>query len=293
MSALQSRLGSVVVLLLLGGAMVLALDRSANLHRGMSGRSGGEVLPAAVLRLTSLEFDGVAADLMQLRAMVAFGEMLEQKNPPTSGEWHWLQGTLRNAVELDRYFYDPYIFGNAILTWDAKMVKEANALLSRGVQARTWDYTLPFFLGFNHFYFLKDDARAADYLMESARRPGAPPLVAALATRLQYRRSRAETAAAFLQEILRQTEDPATRKDFEMRLVTLQQIVLLERLVAVYVANSGKQPKSLQELQQAGLIDHLPPDPYGGNYYLDADGSIKTTSDMRSAKRSDRDAQNP
>lgn len=281
------------MLLLLGGAMVLALDRSADLHRGMSGRSGGEVLPSALLRLTSLEFDGIAADLMQLRAMVAFGEMLEQKSPPTPSEWYWLQGTLRNAVELDPYFYDPYVFGNAILTWDAKMVKEANALLVKGVQVRTWDYTLPFFLGFNHFYFLQDDTRAAGYLMESARRPGAPPLVAALATRLQYRRSRAETAAAFLQEILRQTEDPASRKDFEMRLVTLRQIVLLERQVAAYVANFGKQPMSLQELLRAGLIDRLPQDPYGGSYYLDVDGSIKTTSDMRSAKRSDSDVTHP
>jgi len=61
----------------------------------------------------------------------------------------------------------------------------------------------------------------------------------------------------------------------------LKGILLLERSVIVYKDRFGIAPFSLKDLITAGIIAKLPEDPYGGEFYIALDGSIKTTSDLR------------
>jgi hypothetical protein len=88
-----------------------------------------------------------------------------------------------------------------------------------------------------------------------------------------------------LREIIRKTEEGQTRDIYLIRLEALEAILLLERAVATFTERSGRKPAALDELVEAGIIRALPRDPYGGRFYLDADGAVKTTSELRFGNR--------
>ena len=241
----------------------------------------GLVMPSAVARIAALEFKGIFADIIFSRAMTYYGGKLIRNEVITEEEWDWIYKNMELATDLDNYFLDPYYFGAVNLSWGANKVKEANALLEKAFKYRDWDWTIPFYLGFNHFYFLQDNEKASFYLMESARRGKSGSLIATLAARLAYQGRRTENAIIFLQEIIKKTDDDIVKKSYETRLNALKVILFLERAVAVYQDRFKKQPERLDELIAKGVITAIPKDPYGGKFYIDKDGSIKTTSEMR------------
>jgi tetratricopeptide (TPR) repeat protein len=246
------------------------------------------VLPAPVMKLVSLEFDGLASDYIFLRSLVFWGSVLERSRTGDkrveAWEWRNLYSDLNTATDLDPHFFDPYYFGQAVLTWEAQMYAEANTLLKKGIAHRDWDFNLPFYVGFNYFYFLKDNEKASRYLMKAAQKPGAFPLLTSLATRLAVKGKRTENAIIFLSQLLQGEEDPERRSQYELRLQALQKILSLEKSVGLYVAVKGSRPGSLKDLVDEGFIEKMPEDPYGGIFYINPDGEIKTTSNMHVRK---------
>jgi tetratricopeptide (TPR) repeat protein len=118
--------------------------------------------------------------------------------------------------------------------------------------------------------------------MEGAKRPGGSSgILPTLAARLSYQGKRTENAIIFLQEIIKKTEDKNLRWVYERRLAALKEILLLEKAVAIYKERFKREPIQLAELAAKNIIKEIPKDPYGGEFYIDKDGSIKTTSELR------------
>ncbi len=184
------------------------------------------------------------------------------------------------TTDLDPYFEDPYYFGNAIFSWAAGAFNEADALLEKGVNARTWDWQLPFYLGFNKFYFLHKNKEAADDLLIASKRPGAYDYLPTLAARLYNKEGMTEAAIVFLSTFLKNEKDERVRATYTIRLEALKRILFLEHAVARYKKKKKQQPGNLQALVQSGIINEIPEDPYGGKFYLDKAGSIQTTSKL-------------
>ena len=88
---------------------------------------------------------------------------------------------------------------------------------------------LPFFIGFNKFYFLKNDSESAEFLMEASRRPGGDPMLASIAARLAYKENRTETAIYFLEQTAKNTEDRNIKERFETRIQALKSILFLDK----------------------------------------------------------------
>lgn len=285
----------------LGFAHFILLDKAVGVHRRMKGSDNQmTVLPGPLLKVTSLEYDGLVADFLFLKAMVFIGGTLDRSTIPQVGfgEYVWLLRLLEATTHLDPYFYDPYYFGNAHLVWNGYsqgryhpaaqgfphapdfLIRANNAHLDKGIRHRDWDSYLLFLNGFNHFYFFQDDTKAAEYLMEASRRTTSSPLLATLAARLAYQSNRTENAIVFLREIIDRTEDEAIRKNYLLRLEALNGVLLLERGVGDFEARFGRKPDSLKDLIENQIISKIPPDPYGGIFYLDDAGKIKTTSNF-------------
>ncbi len=243
------------------------------------------VLPPALLKVTSFGFHDLASDVIFSNTLSFYGGKLNRREPLDAETWKAIYLRLDAASALDPYFVDPYYFGQAVLTWAAGMPREANALLDRGRRVRTDDWVLPFFMGFNSFYFLHDDAEAARYLADSSRRPGSPPLVGLLAARLASKSGATQTAIGLLHQLEQQTQDEGTLAEVRRRRAALEGVLALERAVAVYQERFGGRPQALEDLVRRGVLKSLPRDPYGGEYYLKPDGSVWTTSDLRAAKR--------
>jgi len=273
-----------VVLLALAGVQIIALGKAAEEKKLIAqGVEDSYVLPSPVLKLSALEFDGLASDFLFLKSLVFVGstfEKAEHSYTLTSPEAAWLYHALDASACLDPYFLDPYYFSNANLTWGVGMIRETNALLEKGVRYRDWDSLLPFFVGFNYFYFLQENEKAGEYLMIASHRSGHNPLYGDLAVKLAYKENRTETAIAFLRQILEKTEDKRLRKEYETRLSALDVRLFLERAAASYRVKFGKAPVDPDALVKKGIIGAVPKDPYGGRFYLDSAGAVRSTSDQ-------------
>ncbi len=245
----------------------------------------GLTFPPVVVKLLALEFRSIAADYLFSRASQFMGGKMEKREPVNKGDMVWLYSNLYVISELDPYFEDTYYMGNAFLTWEVGMFNEANKLLQRATDARTWDWQFPFFLGFNKFYFLNDSKGGADSLMIAAKRPGAHPFLPTLAARLYSRAGRTETAIGFLITFWENEKDPRNKKSIELRIDALKRILFLENAVAKYKKKMRRLPGSLDMLVRSGIIEAIPKDPYGGVFYIDKDDSIQTTSKLAFANK--------
>lgn len=242
----------------------------------------GLVMPSKIVQIIALEFKGIFADVIFSRTMTYFGGKIIRKEDITEEEWRWIYENVDVATDLDPYFLDPYYFGAMTLAWEANRVKEANLLLEKAFKHRDWDWTIPFYLGFNYFYFLQDDIKASEYLIEASNRSGSDRgLLPTFAARLAYKGNRTENAVIFLEAIIEKTSDESARWIYERRLNALKAILYLERAVTAYKDRFKNQPTNLEELVANGVIKELPKDPYAGKFYIDKDGSIKTTSELR------------
>ena len=272
----------IVFLIILASLHVIALGKSTVEWKQLPrGEDNAIVLPSPLLKITALEFDGLVSDFLFLDAIVFYGGTHSRTERPRikEWEWQWLDKTLSASTDLDPYFLDPYLFGNAIFTWEAGMIHEANDLLAKGSRHRTWDWMLPFFTGFNYFYFLQENEKAAEFLMEASRRPEANPMLASIASKLAFKERRTETSIQFLEEMLPRTDDELTKQRFRKRIEALRGILLLEQAVAQYQKRYHVKPRSFELLVAKGIIQKVPQDPYGGKFYLDPSGSVKSTTE--------------
>ncbi len=277
----MQRLFLIILVVLAGFIHVVSLGKASDAMKKLpQGADYAFVLPSPILKVAALEYQGLASDVLFLNSMVFIGEAQDRKEKPKvkEWEWHWWLKTLDAATDLDPYFFDPYYYANAFLPWEAHMTEEANDLLEKGSRYRDWDWMLPFFIGFNDFYFLNKDVEAAPFLMEASRRPGGDPMLASIAARLAFKENRTETAIFFLEETVRRTDEESLKKLYETRIQALQSIDLLEKGVDLYKKKFGRLPSTVDELVRRNIINQLPVDPYGGTYYIAQDGKVGSTT---------------
>jgi hypothetical protein len=272
----------IIGLLLLAAFIhVLSLGKAADAMKQLpQGDEHAFVLPAPIIKIASLEFRGIVSDVFFLKSIVFMGGTFERKEKPRvkEWEWKWLMNIVDITTELDPYFFDPYYFANSFFTWDAGNVAETNRLLEKGSRYRDWDWTLPFYVGFNNFFFLKNDETAAHFLYEASQRPGGSPEFASLASRLAFRGNRTETAIIFLEELAKKTFDSSQKKRYEIRIQALRSILVLEKAVELYKKKFGNNPLNINELTGRSILKQLPQDPYGGMYYIAQDGRVRSTT---------------
>jgi len=289
--------GIIILLLVLALLQVLVLNQATEEKNVLPmGQDDSAVMPSPVLKIVALEFDGIASDFMFLKALVFLGGTLERTELPVlikdpfanretsrikEGEWKWLYRVLDASTGLDPYFFDPYYVANANLTWGGGLIREANLLLEKGSQYRTWDWQLPFYVGFNNFFFLHDNIKASEYLIEASRRPGGNPGFASLASKLAYKENRTENSILLLEEIIKTTDKEALKKMYLIRLEALKSIHTIEKAVAAYKKRFGKTPRTIEELLKRHVLKELPIDPYRGEYYVDPQGTVRTTSEAK------------
>lgn len=240
-------------------------------------------LPSPIVRILALDYKGIVSDYLFIKGIVYIGGFVSGPSRGrfqlTETQWQAFYRTMDVSTDLDPYFLDPYYLANAFLTWDAGMVRETNTLLDKGTRSRDWDWLLPFFAGFNYFYFLQENDKASEMLMEASRRQDNNPVLASLASKLAFKANKTENSIAFLEELLSKTDDIVMKRRYAIRIYAFKGILALEKAVTEYRHKFRRAPKDIDELVAKKFIAELPKDPYGGKYYIDADGNVRTTSE--------------
>jgi hypothetical protein len=230
---------------------------------------------ASTLRWLSLGHPILAADLMWLKAVQYIGE-------PRSNErgWDKLFPLVDTVTDLDpRHGYAYQVAGTLLGSFGR--VAESNAILEKGMRAVPDRYILPFYRAYNAFTYDDDWAGAGRFAEIAARSKGAPPHVRHYALAFYVKGQRADAAVAFLEQSLSEARDPETRKVIEPQ---LQQAILERNAARVDAAIQAWRdryvigPLSLGQLLEEGLLDAIPPDPFGGEFFLDVDDRVRSTA---------------
>jgi hypothetical protein len=245
----------------------------------------GYVPHPKVIKLATADFAPVLAELAIVKVLFYYGSLVDQwtKQVIIRPEFFNMFKTLQTATILDPYNMDAYYFCQAAFTWELGRARDVNVLLDHGMQYRTWDPWLPFYAGFNAGYFLKDYPAAAKYMRRAAEISG-NPLFTRLAARYFYESDQTDIALAFLDSMISGAKDPAVKRTYEVRKQALLAVSMLENAVAKYRSKTGKTPQSLQDLVRAGIIQKLPRDPYGGEFYLDDHEKVRSSSKLANAE---------
>ena len=249
----------------------------------------GYVIPSKFSRILALGHQGVLSDFLFLKTVTFIGGRSVAGQVMEEADWEFVRGSLDVVTDLDPYFKDPYVLAEGLLAWDAGQPAAANRLLRKGADYRDWDWRLPFYIGFNHFYFLKDYQTASRYIMQASRLSGSPAYLKTLGARLAYYGGKSKTALLFLQEMLAEATDPLLRKRLELRLTALQRAVMIEDALARFKQREGRLPHPLDELVTSGDLLQMPEDPYGGEWGIHKHGRVFSTSKFARQKSDSND----
>ncbi|MFQ5698656.1 MAG: tetratricopeptide repeat protein [Myxococcota bacterium] len=249
------------------------------LERGDSASPGSVAVGALpdghVVRIFSLGFERIVADLFWLRAVNYVGD------ERSASVGYADAGRLATLItDIDPRFKTVYVLMHSVLTSLAHQPKAAIELLDKGIRHLPDSWRLHFLQGYSYFMYEHDWARAAHEMRAAAER-GGPSYLPLLAARLYSRAGDPETAIAFVIARLQQEKIPEVRAELEARLRDLEIVADLRRIdaaVARYRAERGAAPERVADLVRAGFLAREPHDPEGGRYSL-RDGAAWTDLD--------------
>jgi hypothetical protein len=263
--------GLVVALGFSADGILLALER----QRPASVRAEElSYLPKGeYLRVVVLGYDQFAADLIWLKAVQHLGATRQSK----SG-YAWAYHVVDVVTDLDPKFLPAYLASGTILGVWAGLQFESIEILRKGMRENPDVWQLPFYIGYDYFYELCDPTKAAPYFQAAAALPGAPSYLPSLAARMTVAGGEPAAALEFLQRLHANMADPRLREALEQKIkevIVERDIRELQDSVRRYKARYGKLPRTLKELEAKGLASHLPDEPFGGSYVLEASGSVR------------------
>ncbi|MEI6213343.1 MAG: hypothetical protein WCP10_04490 [Desulfuromonadales bacterium] len=239
----------------------------------------GYVPTVAALKAVAADHKELIGAGLVMKVLMYYGGLLEKNMnkvvvPP---DFMTMSRLLHGAVRLDPYNMDAYYFAQSFLTWEVGQYQIANDLMDYGMKYRDWDWYLPFFAGFNSAYFLKDSKKAAEYYKRAGELSGTE-LSRLLAGRYMQESGQTELAIAYLTAMEKGEKNEAIRKNFQIRLAAFKETLRIEIARDRFRSERGAPPVSIDQLRAAGYLVPLPKDPYGGQFYLEPDGKVATTS---------------
>jgi tetratricopeptide (TPR) repeat protein len=234
--------------------------------------------PAPVIKALTADQYQFVSHVISLQCLFYFGGLVEQ--PGQKPDWHKIYRALYTSTRLDPYNMDAYYFAQAVMTWEPGLVPQVVELLEYGFAHRSWDWYLPFFLSFDYAFFLHDYHKASKYLAKVAELKPEVDWYVTLAARYLYEGGSTALALAYLNEMISTARNEAIKKRMMTRAEALEKILKIEQAIVAYRERFQRDPKELGDLVNGGVLDLIPEDPYGGSFYLDKDGRVRTTSKL-------------
>ena len=224
-------------------------------------------IPAPVQVLLAGGDRYLAANIAVFRAVVVSTGELDPEAYEILGRVQY------DAARLNPAHEDNYYTAQGILPWNGQL--EADMFIqNEATRARPWDYLPPFFLGFDHYYFLHSSAAGAQQLeLAASRSPaGNRESLVNMAARWYEKGDDPRIAAGMIEAMAKNTRDSSMRRLLEKRLVRMRGLVELRDAAAKFLQENNRVPRDLSELLGPDLLSALPIDPFGQGFALDSTG---------------------
>lgn len=245
------------------------------------------VRSGAAMQRIGLSYDAILADVYWIRAIQTFGR---ERMKETGQNFDLLYPLLDLTTSLDPRFNVAYRFGAIFLAEPhpsgAGRPDLAIELLKKGIAANPTKADYYHDIGFIYYWNLHDYQSAASWFNRGAEQPGAPWWLRTYAAVMLTRGGDRQASRAMWQQLRETAENDWLRTTAETRLLqlnALDQIDALERLLQNFRTNTGRSPRSWEELIAAGQLRGIPVDPSGTPYILDGDNGdvmVATTSKL-------------
>ncbi|KJS28486.1 MAG: hypothetical protein VR64_24185 [Desulfatitalea sp. BRH_c12] len=223
-----------------------------------------------MLKAFAGEFKGVVADYLLLEAASFIGANIKADEK----QWDAVCRLLDQSSILDPYFQQTYIIAQGSIPWQTQKIQQAMTILERSKKHRTWDWRPGFLLGFNHFYFMKDNSKASQELMQASKIPGAPIGLATWGSRLASKAGEYQVAIEFLSAMYENTEGVSQKRMLKDRIDAVAGAYQLQQAVERFKDRYDRVPDTLEELLGSSILPELPRNPYNRSYVL-KDGNIE------------------
>ncbi len=229
------------------------------------------------VRLITGGYDTVAAKVLWFETVSYFGKQFAAHK-----DYRWLGQMCDLVTKLDPRALHAAQFCGTLLPWMAHDPERGVAVLTTVIDANPLQWRPLYLRGFIEWYFLEDFERARTDIVRASKLPNAADFLASLAARMVAQEHGTKMARQFLEETLNTTTDEAVRKALMQK---LQVAYLTESLEAIEQARdgfrdqNGRFPADLGELITGGFLSRIPPEPFGGSFFIDRDsGEVRTTS---------------
>ena len=232
----------------------------------------GEYLKPAVIG-----YEQLVGDIIWLRAIQVIGEKVV-----TPQGYDWVYHALDIITTLDPKFAYAYELGGVTLSALGKRPDLSNMLLEKGGRENPGAWQIPFYIGFNNFFYLNDYEAAAEYMDKASKLPGHPAYLPKLAARLYVQAGNPDVALEFLSRMYKDTDDEKVKLALEQRIkevIVEKDATFLEEAINRYKEAHKLYPENLEDLIRSGIIKEMPHEPFGGFYYLhQGDGKVYSST---------------
>ncbi|PKN50315.1 MAG: hypothetical protein CVU58_01485 [Deltaproteobacteria bacterium HGW-Deltaproteobacteria-16] len=206
-------------------------------------------VPPTIQKIALGYLKQLGGEMQFIKASVFYGGVKPGRDPLEYAEP--LAQRFTAAATLHPHFIDTYFLCQATLPHvNSEYTRYANTVLTRGMTALPDNYVLPFFAGFNNFYYLDDPLEAARLFHLAAKRPNAPPLLEHLANILSAEGGNIYAALIGLRGMY------ASEKDEQIKMRYAEEIAAFEK--AVTVLNAVQRHEKMTGTPPAALNDLVP-----------------------------------
>ncbi|TLM68919.1 MAG: hypothetical protein FDZ69_01570 [Deltaproteobacteria bacterium] len=205
-------------------------------------------LPAVVQRVALGFLRHLGAELLYVKAAVFLGAHPDLR-PKEEESAEALRQNFDVLTELYPEFKDGYYLAQSSLAHiSPEYAGHAITLLDRGVAAYPDDLILPFFQGFNHYYYRDEASHAAEIFAELAKHPEAPSWLGHLAAVLSARDGELYAGLLSLQVMHATEEDEYSKARYARDIEIFKQAIGIQEATKAYAQKYGQPPRHLNDL---------------------------------------------
>jgi len=221
-------------------------------------------LIADIYWLKAMNIAGDIQSPEEARELFAYGNFIADLEPKLLQNY-WLTG-------LSLPFPTAHGWENAEL---------ASQMYERGLLQFPNNTRLLIYYASNELFYRHNPLKAAELLMALAQNDDAPPYAGMLAARVLAHNKSFDMALDFMAFMQKAATDEMERELLEKRVkeIQLEQILsILDGSIEAFQRWHGRFPKTPDELVSAGVVPRLPEEPFGGEFYIDEEGKMHSTS---------------
>lgn len=228
-------------------------------------------------KIMFLGLNAFTADLLFARSQYYYGS-----HYVTDRTYPLLEQMVRVVLALNPSLEYVIAFGDAAISSmrTEHAIESANSLLRLGHELYPDDYYYVFNQGYNYFIYLNDMEKAYPLMYQGASMKNAPQKVIWLVNHVATMGGGYRLGYEYTKDRLEKTKDKNMRDQFEKELRHFANLLFLSEAAEEYYKKYKKSPdRELKELVSSQLIEKIPEDVYGGEYYYDeGDRIVKTTT---------------